>query len=59
MPGMDTLVSSTVLLLLSALRTTYSTVPDRSDIMGETFVGILDAAASEAQSSQTYDLFHP
>ena len=53
-PGMDTLVSSTVLLLLSALRTTYSTVPDRSDIMGETFVGILDAAASESQGSQTY-----
>ena len=45
------MVSST--LLLSALSTTYSMVPDRSDVMGKTFAGILDAAASEFQSCGT------
>jgi len=53
-PGMDTLVSSTVLLLLTALRTTYSAAPDRRDVMGETFVGLLDITTTETSSSQTY-----
>ena len=32
--GMDTLVSSTMLLLLTALRSTYSAAPGHRDIMG-------------------------
>jgi len=52
--GMDTLVSSTVLLLLTALRTTYTALPDRRDVLGETFVGLLDASVAEASTSQTY-----
>lgn len=53
-PGMDTLVSSTVLLLLTALRTTYTALPDRRDVLGETFVGLLDSSVTEAATSQTY-----
>jgi len=41
-PGLDNLVSSTVLLLLTSLRTTYEGIPDRQSVMGETFVGMLD-----------------
>ena len=52
-PGMDTLVSSTVLLLLRALRSTYSSLPDRSQVLGETFVGLLDNTQSEG-GGQTY-----
>ena len=40
--GMDSLVSSTVLLLMTALRQTYTAAPDKQDIMGDTFVGLLD-----------------
>jgi hypothetical protein len=39
-PGMDTLFTSTVLLLLTALRSTYSAAPGRQDVMGQTFVGL-------------------
>ena len=53
-PGLDTLVSSTVLLLLTSLRSTYSAMPERREVMGETFVGLLDAAAGETNTSQTY-----
>ena len=53
-PGLDTLVSSTVLLLLTSLRSTYSTMPERREVMGETYVGLLDAAAGETNTSQTY-----
>ena len=54
-PGLDTLVSSTVLLLLTSLRSTYSSMPEKREVMGETYVGILDAAAAgEPNTSQTY-----
>ena len=53
-PGLDTLVSSTVLLLLTSLRTTYTSMPERKEVMGETYVGLLDSAAGETNSSQTY-----
>ena len=53
-PGLDTLVSSTVLLLLTSLRSTYSTMPERREVMGETYVGLLDAALGETNTSQTY-----
>ena len=53
-PGLDTLVSSTVLLLLTSLRSTYSSVPERREVMGETYVGLLDATTGETTSSQTY-----
>jgi len=48
--GLDNLVSSTVLLLLSALRATYEGVPDKRDVMGDTFVGILDTTSTESSS---------
>jgi len=41
-PGLEGLVSSAVLLLLTSLRGTYENTPDRKMVMGETFVGILD-----------------
>ena len=44
--GMDSLVSSTVLLLMTALRQTYTAAPDKQDIMGDTFVGLLDTQAA-------------
>ena len=53
-PGLDTLVSSTVLLLLTSLRSTYSAMPQRKEVMGETYVGLLDATAGETNTSQTY-----
>ena len=40
--GMDSIVSSTILLLMTSLRQTYTSTPDKQDIMGDTFVGILD-----------------
>jgi len=52
--GLDTLVSSTVLLLLTALRQTYSGAPDKQAIMGETFVGLLDTTTMETTSEQVY-----
>ena len=44
--GMDSLVSSTVLLLMTSLRSTFTNTPDKQDIMGDTFVGILDTDSS-------------
>lgn len=53
--GLDTLVSSTVLLLLTALRQTYISTPDKQAIMGDTFVGLLDTTATaESSSEQVY-----
>jgi len=50
--GLDTLVSSTVLLLLTALRHTYTSTPDKQAIMGDTYVGILDSTTSLAATSE-------
>ena len=52
--GMDTIVSSTVLLLMKSLRETYSSSPDKQDIMGDTFVGLLDNAIQDQGSTQLY-----
>ena len=52
--GMDSLVSSTVLLLMTALRQTYTAAPDKQDIMGDTFVGLLDTQAAGDSSGQLY-----
>ena len=53
--GMDSLVSSTVLLLMTSLRQTYSLAPDKQDIMGDTYVGILDSSAGDsAAGGQLY-----
>ena len=55
--GMDSLVSSTVLLLMTSLRSTYTSTPDRQDIMGDTYVGLLDsdpAAGSSSAGGQLY-----
>ena len=53
-PGLAHLVSSAVLLLLNALRETYDSVPDRTTVLGDTFVGLLDStvAATAQQSPQ-------
>jgi len=50
--GLDTLVSSTVLLLLTALRNTYTNTPDKQAIMGDTYVGILDSTISGMVGSE-------
>ena len=49
--GMDSVVSSTVLLLMTSLRQTYTNTPDKQDIMGDTFVGLLDNAAGDTAES--------
>ena len=52
--GLDTLLSSTVLLLTTALRQTYSaTAPDPAAVMGDTFVGLLDTQPG-GQAEQLY-----
>merc|ERR550519_1659646 len=45
--GLEGLVSSAVLLLLTSLRGTYENTPDKKTVMGETFVGILDGTQLE------------
>ena len=52
--GMDSLVSSTVLLLMTSLRQTYSLAPDKQDIMGDTYVGILDSSAGDSAGMGEY-----
>ena len=52
--GMDTIVSSTVLLLMKSLRETYSISPDKQDIMGDTYVGLLDNVSQDLGSAQLY-----
>lgn len=52
-PGLAHLVSSAVLLLLTALRETYVAAPGRIAVLGDTFVGVLDnTAAAIQQDSQ-------
>ena len=48
---MDSLVSSTVLLLMTSLRSTYTSAPDKQDIMGDTYVGLLDSNPASSGSS--------
>ena len=54
--GMDSLVSSTVLLLMTSLRQTYSLAPDKQDIMGDTYVGILDSSAGDSAGMGEYSM---
>jgi nuclear pore complex protein Nup205 len=51
-PGLALLVSSAVLLLMTALRDTYDAVPDKTSLLGDTFVGILDSTTVAQQASQ-------
>jgi len=53
-PGLTILVSSAVLLLVTSLRETYEASPDKKTVFGETFVGILDASAVEASTSEVF-----
>jgi len=53
-PGLTILVSSAVLLLLTSLRDTYDTSPDKKSVLGSTFVGILDASAIECSSNEIF-----
>lgn len=48
--GMDSVVSSTILLLMTSLRQTYTSAPDKQDIMGDTYVGILDSGAGDTSA---------
>ena len=45
--GLSTLVSSAVLLLLTSLRDTYNASPEKKSVLGETYVGMLDATSIE------------
>lgn len=54
MSGMDSIVSSTILLFLTFLRQSYTSTPDKQDIMGDTYVGILDNDLDDAASGQLY-----
>ena len=54
MAGLDTLVSSTVLILITALRQTYKGTLHKQTIMGDTFVGLLDTTTGETTSEQVY-----
>ncbi len=51
-PGLAHLLSSAVLLLLTALRQTYDAVPDRAAVMSDTFVGLLDTTAAAVTTQQ-------
>ncbi len=52
--GLSTLVSSAVLLLLTSLRETYETSPEKKTILGETFVGVLDATLETTASREIF-----
>jgi len=51
-PGLAHLLSSAVLLLLTALRQTYDAVPDRAAVMSDTFVGLLDTTTAAVTTQQ-------
>ena len=55
--GMDSVVSSTILLLMTSLRQTYTSAPDKQDIMGDTYVGILDSGAGAGETSAGGQLY--
>jgi len=50
--GIDTLVSSTILLLLTALRQIYANTHSKQAIMGDNYVGILDSTSPAMSSSE-------
>lgn len=52
--GLSTLVSSAVLLLLTSLRETYEDSTEKKTILGETFVGVLDAELEESSPREIF-----
>ena len=53
-PGLSILVSSAVLLLLTSLRETYDAAPDKKAVLGETFVGLLDASSLDSGPGEVF-----
>jgi len=52
--GLSSLVSSAVLLLLTSLRDTYEASPEKKSVLGETYVGVLDATMSRSTSKDVF-----